>query len=78
MFTRGALLGALLATASQAAKYTIGVFSDIHLQPNYLPNRSPSKYCEKSNDQDEEILPDLAFFGRMGCDVPQLMVEVAM
>lgn len=60
----------------EAKKYTFGVLSDIHLQPNYLPDRTVEKYCEASS-QNDKILDTNAFFGRLGCDLPISMVEAA-
>ena len=61
----------LLASTASATKYKFGVFSDIHLQPNYMPDRPPSQYCEvASKGRFDEVLTENAYFGRIGCDVP--------
>ena len=64
---------ALIASVASATKYKFGVFTDIHLQPNYLPDR-PAGYptfCGKAKEEkDDEILDVNAYFGRMGCDLP--------
>lgn len=69
-----------LATAVQATTYKIGVLTDMHLQVDYLPDRSPSQYCCKQNDptKEDKIMADIAHFGRWKCDVPQSMVDAAM
>ena len=72
-------VAAILAYAASAEKYKFGVFSDIHLQPNYVPNRPASQYCEAAAEgKQDEVLTSYAYFGRMGCDVPYQMVEIAM
>ena len=78
--TKVSFITAVLAAVVSAEKYKIGVFTDIHLQPNYVPNRSPDQYCEvvtEEGKQDVELDTN-AYFGRMGCDVPYKMVDVAM
>ena len=69
-----------LASAVHAASYKIGVLTDMHLQVNYLPDRATSQYCIKQKDPSKEdvILPDMAYFGRWKCDVPQSLIEAAM
>ena len=70
---------ALLTSLASAEKYKFGVLSDMHLQPNYLPNRPANQYCEKAKPGEPDILEFFnAYFGRWGCDAPQLMLESAM
>ena len=38
-FAKASLTASLMALAASAEKYKFGVMTDIHLQPNYLPNR---------------------------------------
>ena len=41
---------ALIIAVVNARKYKFGVLSDMHLQPNFLPDRSVDQYCEKVTD----------------------------
>lgn len=73
---KASFTAALLSAIACAGRYKIGVFSDIHLQPNYLPDRPASQYCVKSTSNDKIAAED-AYFGRLHCDPPHKLVETA-
>ena len=49
------------------------------MQPNYSPSATVRpNYCEESSQTDaSELLSTVAYFGRLGCDLPKTMVEAA-
>ena len=53
--------------------------TDIHLQTMYKPNVSSSTdyWCCNAPDDPADLLDTNAYFGRYGCDLPELMVERA-
>ena len=61
-------------TDAKIAKF--GVITDIHLQPNYYPDRDSGNghYCEL----DDPIAEEMAYFGRLGCDSPFNLVDTIM
>ncbi len=73
-----AAISAYSISQVEAKKYTFGVLSDIHLQPNYSPTGTVPNYCEESSQTDSsQLLNTVAYFGRLGCDVPETMVDAA-
>lgn len=79
MMLRSTFLLAALFGAAFAEKIKIGVMTDIHLQPGYKPDLATSQYCMNHTDGSEDTkTTDMAYFGRLGCDVPYKMVEALM
>ena len=69
--------GVVIIHLANAERVKFGVLSDIHLQPFYKPDKpvDGDYYCV---DQDfgDETTDEMAYFGRLGCDLPALMVQI--
>ena len=70
--------GVAIIHLANAERVKFGVLSDIHLQALYQPDRPADKNCIPpltGHEDDHEKTDDLAYFGRLGCDLPAVMVE---
>ena len=57
------------------------MIADLHLNPNYAPNRPfDGLYCEdpKEGSELDDKLDELAHFGQIGCDIPVSLADQAM
>ena len=70
--------GVAIVQLANAERVKFGVLSDIHLQPFYRPDKPvDGNYFCVDQDFGDETTSDMAYFGRLGCDLPALMVERA-
>ena len=53
--------------------WKIAVLTDVHLNPLYQPNITRTTYCQI--DKGNEYTNDIALFGRIGCDPPELLLD---